>query len=406
MRISDHDANRLRVLKAIRRAEPVARTELVHLTGLPAWAISELVGELVKAGLLVEERAPAAGRGRPRIQLRINPDGALVVGATLTGGLSVEIANLRGDRLYGRSFSMQLGLELHDLAELVAAQVEETILASPFPKASIHSVGLGVAGMVSSQSGALLWLPGYGPGPQPFGDVIEARLGLPTKLDSIGNMLTRAEHWFGETREVDDFTMVYVSYGMAAGQYVDGFLRTGDHGINPEIAHVKITPGDGPICHCGGRGCLEAYAGMGGIVAQIARRRRIAPPSPLLPAMRAFRQFANEARAGEPVAREVFDFAGRALGVTMANYISMWDPSRILIFADAPAWTELVEPSFREALAQSLPPVLHGRTPVQFKAGEVTYTRGAAALALEQLYLRSPDARRSTGPSVIQPLRP
>ena len=394
MRISDQDANRLRVLKAIRRAEPVARTELVELTGLPAWAISDLVGELVDVGVLVEERAPAVGRGRPRIQLRINPEGAFVVGATLTGDLNIEIANLRGDSLFGRSFAMPLGLELEALGELVAARTEETILASPFPKSAIHSVGVGVAGIVESRSGALLWLPGYGPGPYPFAGLIGERLGLPTNLDGIGNMLTRAEHWFGEDRQVDDFTMVYASFGIVAGQYVDGFLRTGDHGINPTISHVKVTPGEGPACHCGGRGCLERYVSISGIVERVSERRGLARPPPIEPVMAAFRQMAAEAGAGEPVARGAFEFAGQALGVAMANYVNLWDPSRILILAQEPAWAEVVEPPFRAAFAENTHQALRGRVPVQFKTGEVTFTRGAAAFALERLYLRSGEDRR------------
>jgi hypothetical protein len=55
MRLNDQEANQLRVLKAIRRAEPVARTELVQLTGVAGWAISEVVADLINRNMLVEE---------------------------------------------------------------------------------------------------------------------------------------------------------------------------------------------------------------------------------------------------------------------------------------------------------------------------------------------------------------
>ena len=63
MRINDQESNRLEVLKAIRRAEPVSRTELVKLTGLSSATISDITDELLQRGLLLEARAQIAGPG-------------------------------------------------------------------------------------------------------------------------------------------------------------------------------------------------------------------------------------------------------------------------------------------------------------------------------------------------------
>ena len=65
MRISDYELNRLQVLKAIRRSEPVARTDLVKLTGLAGGTITQLTADFVRRGVVIEEKAATGGMGRP-----------------------------------------------------------------------------------------------------------------------------------------------------------------------------------------------------------------------------------------------------------------------------------------------------------------------------------------------------
>jgi len=65
MRISDYEWNRLQVLKAIRRSEPVARTDLVKMTGLAGGTITQLTADFVRRGVIMEEKAAPGAPGRP-----------------------------------------------------------------------------------------------------------------------------------------------------------------------------------------------------------------------------------------------------------------------------------------------------------------------------------------------------
>ena len=59
----------------------LSRSELVARTGLTRSAIRGLIGELVVAGLVVEERAARLGTpGRPSPMVHLKPDGAVVLG--------------------------------------------------------------------------------------------------------------------------------------------------------------------------------------------------------------------------------------------------------------------------------------------------------------------------------------
>jgi predicted NBD/HSP70 family sugar kinase len=388
MRLSDQESNRLRVLKAIRRAEPVARTELVELTRLPRQVVSELVGQLAQRNLLLEERAPPSGRGRPRLKLRLNGRAATVVGAFLFPDfrLAVEIADLCGEGLWRTTCQLKREETLEALAKEIAAAVRRAVAAVALDRTTIHSIGLGLPAAVDGLRGVLHWLPGYAPDPVPFAAWVSGEVQAPVFLDSGANVLTRAEHWFGEDRQVDDFSLVALGLGIGLGQYSEGLLRTGDHGMSSQFAHVKVTPSDGPACVCGDHGCLMTYASMSGIVGRISEHRGLATP-PGQGLTDAFKGFVGEAQAGDPGALAVFEFAGTALGQAIANYINVWDPTRIIVTCDSDALPSLIEASFRTSLNNHTVKVLRGRVPVRFRStNPLAFAKGAAARVLEQLY--------------------
>ncbi len=407
MRINDHEANRLRLLKAIRRAEPVARTELVALTGLAPATISELTADLVRRGTLLEEKAPVLTTGRPRMKLRLNPEAAHVVGALLlpTGVLEIVIVNLRGDLLFSESPRLSYTTTLENIAIQIADAIEAAIATSPFSKTEIDRVGIGLPGVIDSAEGMLHWLQTYPAGPFPMAGLIGARLGLPTCIDNNANIVARAEHWFGDSAHVDDFCLLMVGLGLGFAQYTEGSLWGSVGGLNPEFGHIKVMFEGGRQCVCGASGCLSAYCTTFSITADICERRGIETPH-FLDVDDRFEQFLAEARASDPIASAAFARAGHVLGIAMANYVNFWDPGRIIILCMRDGLAELLSPAFDAALERNIFPALLGRTTVEVRlANEEQFTKGSAALVLEQLYRVSRDqpGRRRPEPQRSEP---
>lgn len=392
MRLSDQEANRLQVLEAIRRAEPVARSELAKLTGLSGATITEIIGDLIGRDFLLEEKAPPGGLGRRRVQLRLNPDAARVVGAFLhaDGSLKVEIANLRGETLFSEATPLTDAADATSFVEQIAEAILKTIMGSPFDRSVIDSVGVGLPALIDSDGGIMHWLQSFTPQPIPVAAVIAQRLELPVVVDNDFNVIARAEHWFGEGRQVDDFTMFGVGLGLGFGRYVEGRLWNGAHGMNPEMSHVKVSIGGGPLCSCGARGCLQAYATISGIVQHICEQRgEPLPPHQDMTAR--FHDLVAEARTGDRAIWEAFNLAGRALGTAVANYINAWDPARVVVLAADAALAEVITPAFYAAVHENVLPGLRGLAPLQFRvADEAHYAQGAAALVLERLYRSHP----------------
>src|SRR4051795_8798194 len=71
------EANRLRVVEALRRSGSASRADLVELTGLSRTTITSLLADLQDRGLIVGDRDQAEGtlrpRGRPPVLLRLPP---------------------------------------------------------------------------------------------------------------------------------------------------------------------------------------------------------------------------------------------------------------------------------------------------------------------------------------------
>ena len=388
MRISDYELNRLRVLKAIRRSEPVARTDLVKQTGLAGGTITQLTADFVRRGVVVEEKAATGGMGRPRMGLRINATGGYVLSVfTLSLGRAViEIVNLRGDRVFSREGPLKRVATLEAWGRQLATIIDETISASPVSREQISRVGIVIHGVVDNVRGVVHWLVSFPDRGVPFATLMEKRLQIPVVIDNDANVIARAEHWFGEESQLDDFSVIIVDQGVNSAHYVDGALWTGAHGINSELGHTKISYAEAHTCYCGMTGCLATYCAVFGIVARVCKLRGTEIPL-TEHLLQVFRQFAADARNGDAQAREVFDLAGRMLGVAAANMLNDRDPGRIIVMSFEPDMIPLIAAAFSAALeANTLPPG-SGRANVQFKLLDVEhYRKGSAALALEQIY--------------------
>ncbi len=199
-------------------------------------------------------------------------------------------------------------------------------------------VGLGLAGDVDSIRGELRLAPNLpGWGGFPFKRALQGRLKTSVVVDNDANAAIWGGYCVELKRKPRDVVGITLGTGVGGGLVVDGKLYRGATGSAGEIGHMKVSPG-GESCHCGGKGCLEAYGGSYGIL-RLARRmisedpRRAARlleicggPKTLEP-----RHLSQAADAGDPVAQEVWLRTGRMLGIGLENLILVLNPDVVLI---------------------------------------------------------------------------
>ncbi len=185
----------------------------------------------------------------------------------------------------------------------------------------VAGVGVGCGGPMSWPDGVVspLNIPAWREFP------LRARLaerfpGVPVRLHNDAVCMAVGEHWRGAGRGSAHVLGIVVSTGVGGGLVLGGRIFDGASGNAGHIGHLVVDP-LGPVCSCGGRGCLEAVA-RGPAVAAWAVEHGWSPRRPEEPSAR---DLADDAARGHPVARAAMDRAGRALGVAVASATHLLD---------------------------------------------------------------------------------
>jgi glucokinase len=114
-----------------------------------------------------------------------------------------------------------------------------------------------------------------------------------------------------------------VSTGVGGGLIIDGRAVTGATGNAGHIGHISVDP-DGPVCVCGGIGCLEAIS-SGPSLTGWADARGFAGGDGTAVAV------AEAAIRGDEIALSAFRRAGEALGLAIAGAVTLLDLDLVVI---------------------------------------------------------------------------
>ncbi|XVQ86244.1 ROK family protein [Microbispora siamensis] len=407
-----HDAMRARnlalVLGAVGARGSVTRAALAEMTGLTKTTVSKLVGDLIEGGLVVETGAVRDGeRGRPGVEIRISGQHVAALGLEINVDyLTVCVVDLARTVRLRRTQAVDNRAAppvdvIVRLGDLAAAVVDEAVEKGLRVVAGV----LAVPGPVDMSSGVVHNAPNLGWRDVPLASLL--RFPFPVRVENEANLAALGELWFGSG--LPDFLHVSGEIGIGAGLVVRGRLFRGAHGFAGELGHVVVSP-DGPPCRCGGRGCLEQYAGQDALLTA-ARTTADAPParvsgnvpagpprkaadaagpspSPgmLLPAQQGVSWMLSRLREGDENARAACERAAWALGVALSSAVNLVDPDAIVlggIYAPLFPWIgDMVADTLKARLGQmrgAVPPVVVSRL------GAEAAALGAAGQVIEQV---------------------
>lgn len=209
-------------------------------------------------------------------------------------------------------------------ADAIAADVRAALAEAGATIVDVAAVGVGVPGRVDPDRGLVTLAVNLDWHDLPLGPRLEARLGVLTVLENDVRAAALGLHRrrvFGET---ETLALLAVGTGISAGVVIDGSLHRGAGGLAGEIGHVVMTA-DGPTCPCGMRGCFEVIAAGPAIVRRAAERWGPGPRP-----LGAEAVFAA-ARAGDPVAADVIEEAGRAVAWGVHLLALTYDVERIVL---------------------------------------------------------------------------
>ncbi len=169
--------------------------------------------------------------------------------------------------------------------------------------------------------------------------------GVQVRLAGDGICAAAGEHWLGAGQGCDNLLVMVVSTGVGGGIVQGGRLVQGPTGNAGHIGHMVVDFAGSP-CPCGGRGCVEAYASGPSMVRWAATQDLPVADAAAL---------ADAARAGQKVAQQAFERAGRALAAGIVSTAAICDIDRAVIGGGVAQAADLLLPPIREGLAE------HGR---------------------------------------------
>ncbi|MFE1767955.1 ROK family protein [Streptomyces angustmyceticus] len=354
--------NLARVLRTVAAQGPLSRPAVAARIGLTRAGVAPLVEELLRAGLLVEAgRAATGGRGRPGGELAVSDRGPAGIGAEIgVDHLAVCAVDLRG-RVRARVAADAAnrhsapGPVLRRLSALLA-EVTGRIAAE-----GLRPAGLAVAvpGLVARGATTVVHAPNLGwrsvdLAPQLAGatDPADGSPALPLTVENEANLGALAELRLGggdgRPAPPPDFVHVSAEIGIGAAVVVDGRLLRGARGFAGELGHVPVRP-EGPACDCGGRGCLEQYAGEEAVLRAVGLTPAQAAAHPGPGARTGL--LARRAAEGDPVVVRALHEAGTALGIALAGAVNLLDPRAVVLGGALAGLAPWVLPSLERELA-------------------------------------------------------
>lgn len=208
------------------------------------------------------------------------------------------------------------------LGEAVDAALDQAGLTFADP-ALRSAIGVGTAAPLDLELGTVspVNIPGWRS--FPLRDRLSQRYGVPVGMIGDAVAVAVGEHWKGAARGYRNVLGMVVSTGVGGGLIVDGRAVTGATGNAGHIGHISVDA-TGPVCVCGGIGCLEAISSGPKLTGWAVSQGFEGGDGTAV-------SVAEAANRGDVIALAAFRRSGEALGLAIAGAVTLLDLDLVVI---------------------------------------------------------------------------
>ncbi|WP_298283185.1 ROK family transcriptional regulator [Acidocella sp.] len=382
-------ANTHLIVEALRTLGPLSQAMIARQTGLSPASVNNIIHALRHDHVVSVE----AINGREALVRLATTKGAVAsvtVGPEVMSGALVSFDRERRFDALLRPPAGQAGTS----PDMVVELLEDLARQAGIGLADLTGVAIAMQAPIERGSGAVTsWAASRLPlwRDMALQRHFAAALGVPVIVDNDANLAALAEWSWGAGRGSEDFLYVICSEQIGGGLIIDGKIYRGGTGIAGEIGHMVLTE-TGPLCFCGSRGCLSAYASERAILSKLQVSES---------AKTSLKDVIASARNGDAACQLVLHEAGRSLGQALANAARLIAPSVISIGGELGAAGAFVYDGLRSAFdAPNMKAITASiRVCVGELPGDATLLGGVAAV------LASLDKGLSALPGWMEPAR-
>ncbi len=301
------------------------------------------------------------------------------------GGTSAKIGlvSRTGEVLCRDSVPIRSGAGYEETLEPVAAAVR-ALAGNRAGSDRLIVAGIGAPGFIEQEKGVVVGgcenIPGLRG--RSIQEYFAHALKVPVFSDNDATSAAAGELLFGAGRTFSNFLFMTLGTAIGGGLVLGGRVYRGWRGFAGELGHICIVP-DGVWCNCGSRGCFEQYA-SGTAILRLYREKLLKRGSDAPDATP--RIVAERALAGDLVARDTLEDAGRFIALALGSVFNLLDLEACIVGGGvASAGDLLLEPVRRHLADHCWPTIVEGVKIIPAELGNDAGILGAAAQALERL---------------------
>ena len=387
--------NEILVLNQVRERQPISRIEIAGSTGLEGSTVSKIVTRLLENEFVFEDGVGSASPqgGRRKRFLHLNPEKAYAVGVDIEPQHNlIAVSDFSGRIL--RKATVANSPDPRASLAAVAGTIRKMLQGNQtpnIPKDRVAGIGVSLVGLVDAKAGRVLAGESLGWGDDvPVGSILRNALDLdlPIYFENGSRLAALAEVWLGShtSGQPQDLVFLEVSDGVGAGIVLQGQLYHGSLNGAGEFGHISLDPA-GPLCICGGRGCLEVFASDRATIARYRELCRAEGCPAESEGEVTIEELAARSTAGNPRAIEALRQTAGFLGRGLIPIIYSVNPEVIVLGgAITKAW-EIIYPEIRRVLAAQVTRFYSSHvTIIPSTLGEKPSLAGAIALVLARAF--------------------
>jgi N-acetylglucosamine repressor len=371
------ERNRMSILKTI-RSGVCSRAEISAALGLSKPAVSALVDELIKEGLVYETGrgdSTEAGGKKP-ILLDFQADVAMIAAVSFNNKhYEIALVDLLGVVKFHLKKRISIYEDYRQTIDLIVQEIRNLIQEAREQghQQPVMACGIAVRGLVDTKQGIMRYSSALPWKDAPIGAYMRQSLGIPIFLENDARAGTYVEMLNSNGKYRETLVCVSVGIGIGTGVVIGNEVYRGAFDGAVNLAHATINH-DGPLCRCGNRGCWEALASITALGEELSRRDGKY-------AELEFSEIVSLYREGDKVIADVLlNYTGYWLGIGIATILNVFNPEQVIIQGEITQAGQELEKKIIEVVQQRVTAVTR-RSKIRFSEhSEKLQVRGAAAI--------------------------
>lgn len=259
------------------------------------------------------------------------------IGFDLGGtNMGSALVSKEGKILYENESETLANNTADDIAKRIKLLIKDSIDNANKNNYEVEFIGMGCPGLLDTQKGIIKFSPNI-PSFKEFhiSEIISNEFNLPVKIDNDVRVAAIGEFLFGAGKGYKNIICMTVGTGIGGGIILNGKIQRGPSESMGEVGHMTLKE-DGPLCGCGNYGCLESLSSSTAMIKEIDNALKNNKSEILKNLVESGEKkgsymLIKAIEKGDKVSLDIFNNAGKWLGIGLANLINILNPEIIIM---------------------------------------------------------------------------